>query len=90
MLDGIILAVSIGILLMVCYNPHITGEYNPVGNPINQGLMEISNSVTVDGRNLAPVDMVITYNIPLFTGFHTYHISHSYHPDPLGYFQLTL
>ena len=46
MLDGIILAVSIGILLVVCYNPHITGEYNPVGNPINQGLMEISNIIS--------------------------------------------
>ena len=27
----------IGILVMVYYNPYITGEYNPLYNPTNQG-----------------------------------------------------
>ena len=38
---------------------------------------------TVDGRNLAPVDMV---NIPLFTGFYTSQVvqdfSHQQYPSP--------
>ena len=32
----------IGILVMVYYNPYITGEYNPLYNPTNQGFFHCS------------------------------------------------
>ena len=33
----------IGILIMVYYNPYITGQYNPLYNPANQGFFRGSS-----------------------------------------------
>ena len=41
----------IGILTMVYYNPHITGQYNPLYNPNNQGFFHCS----LEAPNLSQV-----------------------------------